>query len=149
MLNANHQLIETPEQWALHDLIPPSRWTVGRVTLLGDSAHASTPFNGNGAAQAIEDAYVLGELLSLPECDKETLPRFLQAYEDVRRPRATAQQLHSLATGEITRCMGPDGDNLDRIGEELHRRFHWIWDHDLGQDVKAAKAKLYEEALSG
>jgi salicylate hydroxylase len=137
--------METPEQWALHDLVPLSRWTDGRVTLLGDSAHASTPYNGNGAAQAIEDAYVLGALLALPECNKETLPRLLQAYEDVRRPRASTQQLHAFATGEILQLKGPHGDNLDRIGEELHSRFHWIWEHDLDQDVETAKAKLHEE----
>jgi salicylate hydroxylase len=134
--------MDTPEEWALHDLVPLSRWTIGRVTLLGDSAHASTPFNGNGAAQAIEDAYVLGALLALPECNKETLPRFLQAYESVRRPRAAAQQLHAFATGEIYQLRGPYGDDLYRIGEELHTRFHWIWEHDLDRDVEAAKASV-------
>jgi salicylate hydroxylase len=137
--------METPEEWALHDLIPLSRWTVDRVTLLGDSAHASTPFNGAGAAQAIEDAYMLGALLALPECNKETLPRFLQAYEAARRPRATAQQLHAFATGEIIQLLGPQGDDLSSIGEELHRRFHWIWEHDLDQDVEVTKAKLRDD----
>jgi salicylate hydroxylase len=64
-------------------------------------AHASLPHNGAGAGQAIEDAFVLGELLRLPECTRETLPQFLLAYEAVRRPRASRQQVHSRETGEV------------------------------------------------
>jgi salicylate hydroxylase len=64
-------------------------------------AHAALPHNGAGAGQAIEDAYVLGELLKMPECTREALPRFLLAYEAVRRPRASAQQVHSRESGEV------------------------------------------------
>jgi salicylate hydroxylase len=64
-------------------------------------AHASLPHNGAGAGQAIEDAYVLGQLLGSDGCTKETLPSFLQAYEDVRRPRASKQQVHSRESGEV------------------------------------------------
>jgi salicylate hydroxylase len=31
------QMIDNPQQWALHELVPLERWTEGRVTLLGDS----------------------------------------------------------------------------------------------------------------
>jgi hypothetical protein len=64
-------------------------------------AHASLPHNGAGAGQAIEDAFVLGELLRLPECTRATLPQFLLAYEAVRRPRASRQQVHSRESGEV------------------------------------------------
>jgi 2-polyprenyl-6-methoxyphenol hydroxylase-like FAD-dependent oxidoreductase len=67
-------------------LEPLSRWSDGRVALVGDAAHATTPGVGQGAAQAIEDAVVLaGELAG----DRE-LPEALARYESVRRPRATA-----------------------------------------------------------
>jgi salicylate hydroxylase len=134
-------------QWANHEIVPLSHWTSGRVTLLGDSAHASGPFNGGGAGQAIEDAYILGELLSLPECNKKTLPRFLQAYEDVRRPRATAQQLHAIESGKLMTLEGDYREDLERVGKDLHTRFHWIWKHDLSVDVEAAKAKLRDEGV--
>jgi salicylate hydroxylase len=120
------QLVEKPERWALHETLPLEYWTRGRITLLGDSAsrnmmllgqvfsslnkymqaHASLPFNGAGAGQAIEDAYVLGELLQLPECTREALPHFLLAYEGVRRPRATRQQISSRETGEVSLLAG-------------------------------------------
>lgn len=114
------QLIQTPQKWALHDLEPLQRWTVDRVSLLGDSvsttfcgtsvsvlnlmgeAHASLPHNGAGAGQAIEDSYVLSQLLAHPECTADTIPSFLVAYERVRRPRASRQQTHCRETGEVS-----------------------------------------------
>src|SRR6266853_2623050 len=45
--------------WALFDREPLPRWSVGRVTLLGDACHPMYPFMGQGAAQAIEDGATL------------------------------------------------------------------------------------------
>ena len=50
-------------KWALYDRDPLARWSVGRATLLGDSAHAMLPYLGQGAAMAIEDAYVLAAMV--------------------------------------------------------------------------------------
>ncbi len=63
---------------------PLERWTDGRVALLGDAAHAMTPFTGQGACQAIEDAVVLAESLR----DGPDVPTALRAYETRRLPRA-------------------------------------------------------------
>jgi 2-polyprenyl-6-methoxyphenol hydroxylase-like FAD-dependent oxidoreductase len=43
-------------RWALYDREPLDFWGVGRVTLLGDAAHAMLPHQGQGAGQSIEDA---------------------------------------------------------------------------------------------
>ncbi|MCU7583714.1 FAD-dependent monooxygenase, partial [Riemerella anatipestifer] len=45
------------------DLKPIDKWQKRNVCLVGDAAHATTPNLGQGACQAIEDAYVLGKLL--------------------------------------------------------------------------------------
>src|SRR3954454_9077282 len=45
----------------VEDLILDAPWYRGRVLLVGDAAHATSPHVGQGAAQAIEDAVVLGE----------------------------------------------------------------------------------------
>jgi salicylate hydroxylase len=37
------QLIKEPKRWALHEALPLDHWTQGRITLLGDSVHLSTP----------------------------------------------------------------------------------------------------------
>ncbi len=51
-------------QTDLFDFKPIQKWTDGRVALIGDAAHATTPNLGQGACQAIEDAWVLAEELS-------------------------------------------------------------------------------------
>lgn len=57
------------------DLEPIDRWYTDGICLLGDAAHASTPNLGQGACQAVEDAYVLGLLfekgLSVQEVFRE------------------------------------------------------------------------------
>src|SRR5262249_16464657 len=55
----------------IYDLEPLPRWTDGRVALLGDAAHATTPNMGQGACQALEDAVVLGQCLR-PDVDVVT-----------------------------------------------------------------------------
>lgn len=54
----------TPGRWALLDRAPLTRWSEGRVTLLGDAAHPMFPFFAQGAAQSVEDAAVLARCLA-------------------------------------------------------------------------------------
>jgi len=55
---------ETIIRTDLYDLKPITNWVQGNAALLGDAAHATTPNLGQGAAQAIEDAYILAYELS-------------------------------------------------------------------------------------
>ncbi|MGH1517287.1 FAD-dependent monooxygenase [Chryseobacterium sp. JK1] len=45
------------------DLSPIPKWYTDHLCLIGDAAHATTPNMGQGACQAIEDAYIIGKLL--------------------------------------------------------------------------------------
>ena len=65
-------------------LDPLPRWSRGRIVLLGDAAHATTPGVGQGAALAIEDAAVLGIELT----QQRSLEDSLHQFETIRRPRA-------------------------------------------------------------
>jgi FAD-dependent urate hydroxylase len=47
----------------IRDLPPLTRWSQGRLTLLGDAAHATTPTLGQGGCQAMEDAILLARCL--------------------------------------------------------------------------------------
>jgi FAD-dependent urate hydroxylase len=58
-------------------------WVRGRVVLVGDAAHATSPNMAEGAAMALEDALVLAECLRR----LETIPAALSAFEARRRPR--------------------------------------------------------------
>jgi salicylate hydroxylase len=46
-------------RWALFDRSPLEKWTDGRTALLGDAAHPMLPFLAQGAAMAVEDAWVI------------------------------------------------------------------------------------------
>ncbi|MBX3570418.1 MAG: FAD-dependent monooxygenase [Rhizobiaceae bacterium] len=56
-----------PSGWTafpLHTVSPEQRWVHGRVVLIGDAAHALTPFAAQGAAMAIEDAATLADCVA-------------------------------------------------------------------------------------
>ena len=72
----------------IYDREPADRWGTGRVTLLGDAAHAMLPTLGQGAGQAIEDSAVLAHRLSRADrSDRAAVDRALRSYEERRRPR--------------------------------------------------------------
>ncbi len=95
----------TPEEDVLrrdiYDRPPIMTWSKGRVTLLGDSAHAMQPNLGQGGCMAIEDAYTLACELStaMHEADGKPGRAFLQSalgiYENKRRLRVGT--IHGMA----------------------------------------------------
>ena len=52
-------------RWSLHNRPPIRKWSMGRATLLGDSAHPSLPYLAQGAVMAIEDGAVLARALKM------------------------------------------------------------------------------------
>jgi 2-polyprenyl-6-methoxyphenol hydroxylase-like FAD-dependent oxidoreductase len=87
----------------VYDLEPLPRWSVGRATLLGDAAHAMTPDLGQGACQAIEDAWALGECLA----GSERLPAALLVYGKSRRARAEGVARQSRWVGRAGQLARP------------------------------------------
>src|SRR5271168_2283478 len=79
--------IVDPEQVvykSMEHLLLPSPWMKGRVMIIGDAAHATTPHLAQGAAMAIEDAVLLGELLGHARPVAEIFEEFMRR----RYPRA-------------------------------------------------------------
>ncbi|MGK7926081.1 MAG: FAD-dependent urate hydroxylase HpxO [Spirulina sp.] len=68
----------------IHDIDPLPRLVRGRVALLGDSAHATTPTLGQGGCQAMEDAEILSRYLLTTNLSVEDA---LQRYESARKER--------------------------------------------------------------
>lgn len=77
--------------WALHDREPLSSWVDKKVALLGDACHPMLPFLAQGAAMAIEDAYVIAALLKT----QQHTPAALQQYQNLRLARTRSIQLNA------------------------------------------------------
>ena len=84
-------------RWALFDRAPLPRWVDGRVAILGDAAHPMLPFMAQGAAMAVEDAWVLAREVT----QKSSLARGLEAYQHLRQARAGQVQAGSRANAKI------------------------------------------------
>ena len=123
--------------WALFDRKPMTRWSVGRVTLLGDACHAMLPFMAQGAAQAIEDGATLAVCLS--RIDARDVPNALRRYEALRLPRVSRVQ--GLSEANKTRFHLPDGAAQQARDAEMARgatdwslkAVAWLYGYDAGE----------------
>jgi 2-polyprenyl-6-methoxyphenol hydroxylase-like FAD-dependent oxidoreductase len=117
----------------LADLEPLERWSWKRLVLLGDAAHAMTPNLGQGGAQAIEDAWVLAELLSAHEPSPE---QGLRRYEAARRRKVDQVVRLSRWTGKMAHLRSPMGQRIRDLALRLTpgwvegRQARWLYDVD-------------------
>jgi salicylate hydroxylase len=138
------QLIQGPDVWAIFDHPPVSTFHKDRLCLLGDAAHATSPHFGQGAGMAIEDAYVLSNLLGKCSSPAE-LPAALQGYDFVRIPRALRVTSMSRAQGKLLDMEGDGtGDDLEKLAANLNSTVRWIWNEDLEAHLAMAMRKFEE-----
>jgi len=115
--------------WGLYDREPLEDWTAGRVALLGDACHPMLPYQAQGAAQALEDAAALGDVLE--GIDTDAVAEALSSYSARRQPRAAAVQLASRHNRELFHL--PDGPGQALRDEQLGEMsgdfdsYAWIW----------------------
>jgi 2-polyprenyl-6-methoxyphenol hydroxylase-like FAD-dependent oxidoreductase len=86
--------------WPQHDILGLKQWHRGRVCLIGDAAHATTPSAGQGASLALEDAALLARCLGEG--------RDFAAFQALRQPRVDKLVLASRRTGN-SKAPGPVG----------------------------------------
>lgn len=116
----------------IYDLDPLQSYVDGRVALLGDAAHAMTPFLAQGACQALEDAAVLAEL------DGD-----LQRYDRARRPRS--QRVQRMARNDPRISLSPKAypvmAGLTRLagGRVAARKAARLWDQPLREQETLPK----------
>ncbi len=82
----------------------------GKVVLVGDAAHAMPPFLGQGANQAMQDAYVLAKCLATCGADIKNPSKVneaLQSYSNTRRPPTEAIMNASRFVGALETGKGP------------------------------------------
>lgn len=73
--------------WPLHDIRTIPTWHAGRVCVIGDAAHATSPSAGQGASLAMEDAMMLARCLRDAGMDPERAFRDLEAARRARVER--------------------------------------------------------------
>lgn len=125
--------------WGLYKHAPLPNWSVGKLAFLGDAAHPMVPFVAQGAAMAIEDAWVLADCLKRHSDTKSAL----NAYYQTREPRSSRVQQTALKSGRIYHVENP----LIRMGlhtgmqaasliapKLLSQHYDWIYDHDVTKD---------------
>lgn len=95
-------------EWRLftHEELPSWIHESGKVCLIGDAAHAMTPYLAQGAAMGIEDSAILGGLLEKYP-SPETLHKTLLLYEKIRLKRAAVVANASINSRYFTQM--PDG----------------------------------------
>lgn len=98
------QYINLDRCWKMYDREPLSNWTVGRVTLLGDSAHAMLQYLAQGACQALEDACSLAKNILLHE---NNIEKALLEYQNERIPRTAAVQRGARTWGQMKHAEDP------------------------------------------
>ena len=120
---------------------PIEHWAFGRVVLLGDAAHAMEPFQAQGAAQAVEDAYVLGVCVAAAGDDVEEAFR---RYEKLRMDRAVELQNQARDAGEEFFLEdGPEQRARDERFRQLPATQPFgtrqrVWEYDVRDALAAA-----------
>jgi 2-polyprenyl-6-methoxyphenol hydroxylase-like FAD-dependent oxidoreductase len=109
----------------------PLPWSMGRTVLIGDAAHASGPHLGQGAAMAMEDAVLAGEMFH----DAASLPEAIAAFQQRRYPRARFIQ-------DQTRLMGERGQMQGRV--RCYVRNHFILPRVLPRAADAVERMIAE-----
>ena len=110
--------------WALVDLPRLPRWSLGRVMLLGDAAHAPLPHQGQGAGLAIEDAYALGALIA--HFGLTDYGSAFETFENLRKRRAWMVQAYSRVAGRAYKFVDDAAKRRDASWPSLPRRIGWI-----------------------
>lgn len=122
-------------KWGLFTHKPLPYWAKNNLTLLGDSAHPMLPFQAQGAAMAIEDAYALAYYLN-KEKNRENA---FKKYEQIRLKRTIKVQETSRNNADIFHATGIKAmvrnlffQSVNFInGDLLNGKTAWIYNYDL------------------
>jgi len=139
--------VEKTFKWALCTRPALPRWSDQRVCLIGDACHPTLPNLASGAAMAIEDAYIIAELLSDSQA---SVPDVLQAFYDLRIERCTRIQKASARMANFFHTRNPVEKAakhsavrlLSRIAPTVVAR-QLTWTH--GYDAVTAVSTIKEE----
>lgn len=143
-----------PVKWGFFHHLHTATYFRDRLVLVGDSAHASLPFQAAGAAQGLEDALVLSNVLAELAKLREggvnqalAIHAGLTAYDSVRRPRAQKQLDQAAEVGRMIFFQHEEaGADMEEILSRLQQgRFNWLWSHDMNDDVQEVLRRMQKQ----
>ena len=115
------------ESWENHPLaslaiVRCHPWTAGKVALMGDSAHATVPFYGQGMNAGFEDCTVMFELL---EKHGENWPAIFEEYNRERKPDGDA--LQDLSLGNYFEMRDFVADPMFLLRKKIEAKFSGLY----------------------
>lgn len=137
---------ENPAAFAQWEHVDAPTYVSGRVCMIGDAAHAMTPWQGSGAAMALEDAVILGRLFAQIKFPDQ-LGHLMGVFDKIRRPRTQRVALSSRLTGRILSGIDEDA-GLDpiKMRDSLKDRWAFIHRFDLDEHIATAIQELETKA---
>jgi len=133
--------VEAPGLWGLFRHPVAGRWWGNGAVLLGDAAHPTLPFLAQGAVMAMEDAWVLAEMLARHTEDGAAFA----AYQAARAPRCTRiveaanRNARNYHLSGLPRTVGHLGiRTISALAPgKLLGRFDWVYGHDVTRGAGA------------
>lgn len=122
-----------------------SRLWNGAACMIGDAAHATTPWQGAGLGLAIEDAAIIQAVLSECRSIADVKVGF-QIYDELMRPRGrrVIESSRSMA-GLLT---GQKGLNAEFLNKQMTPMWDFIYEWDIDAVVADIRGKIRESSTS-
>lgn len=90
------------QRWIIRDRVPLDQWSKGRVTIVGDAAHSTSPYAAYGAGMSIEDGYFLGrKLAGVDLSNQAAVEAALASFETPRKPHTKFQSNLAYRLGAV------------------------------------------------
>ncbi|KAK3936837.1 salicylate 1-monooxygenase sala [Diplogelasinospora grovesii] len=134
------------DRWGLFDLAdnPLQTFYKGRVLVIGDAAHASTPHHGAGAGFCVEDVAILSTLLEDEQVNgTDDLEAVFGAFDKVRRERDQWLVRSSRRAAETYEWRNKEiGTDFEKMEKDINARQGMCWDVDLDKMLVEAREDL-------
>ncbi|MGH1522182.1 MAG: FAD-dependent monooxygenase, partial [Nitrosopumilus sp.] len=137
--SADDQYVKIP----LYDIPHLPVWHTNLVCLVGDAAHATSPYVGQGAAMALEDAIVLTMCIR----DVSNLTHAFAKFEELRKDRVEQIVKMSLQYGELMNASNPikkmfrDKMLSVALSKSIVKKMDWLFSYNVDWNKKIENGK--------
>ncbi|KAJ0159376.1 Salicylate hydroxylase [Colletotrichum tanaceti] len=139
------QSLKGVDKWGQFDLgkHPPPTYAKGRICLMGDAAHASTPHQGAGGGICIEDAAVMASLLAADGVGPgAAVEAAFATFDAHRRRRGEWLVESSRRAGQLFELKSEHGRDFEKVGAELKAAAETLWGFRVEDNIRQAVEDL-------